>query len=404
MDPELMAPPLSSDSSESDEEIWPPLKSIPKARTRQPASVLRQTPDQNDDISDISSPPSLTHSPNYAHSSSPPPTRAVKPKRKAAPKPPRKVTTADLTGLLPRRRRRAIEDAFGIDEDDSEPEVDISGLGDDDELAHLDVRTRRRPASRVNNTRNQVATKTRAPTRNKDKPTQSSNKRISRTYGRLSDKENHDQDEDEANDGSNSLADLGEDDSQVLVERMGEELKTARRKFQERTLYRSTHLLDVVEGGFLGGILPRDDLGDEVDVDPRIAYAADDVIEAHVQPAQEQHALVVPADWQERSKRGEVVAEAFREWEMKEHSGYARSVYTMFKDGGVYGCEKYFREFAQLPLKKIAVLGEADDVCDKSVLADLGFDNVEVVPQTDHAVVRTAPGEVARIVYGMWTQ
>ncbi|KAI0481625.1 hypothetical protein F4859DRAFT_427096 [Xylaria cf. heliscus] len=233
MDPELMAPPLSSDSSESDEEIWPPLKSIPKARTRQAASALRQTPGQNDDVSDMSSPPSLTHSPNYAHSSSPPPTRAAKPKCKAAPKPPRKVTTADLTGLLPRRRRRGARgDPFGINEDESEPEVDISGLGDDDELAHLDVRTRRRPVSRVN-AQNQAATKAHVSTRNKDKPTHGSNKRISRTYGRLSDKENSDQDEDEGQDDNNSPAESGEEDSQMLVERLGEELKTAVRKFQE---------------------------------------------------------------------------------------------------------------------------------------------------------------------------
>ncbi|KAI0408622.1 hypothetical protein F4802DRAFT_357061 [Xylaria palmicola] len=238
MDPALMAPPLSSDSSESDEEVWPPLKLIPKARTRQPASVLRQTPGQNDDVSDISSPPSLTHSPNYAHSSSPPPLpRAAKTTRKAAARPPRKVTTADLTGLLPRRRRRAAEaDAFGIVEDDSEPEVDISGLGDEDELAHLDVRTRRRPAPRVNH-QIQATTKARASTRNKDKPTQGSNKRISRTYGRLSDKENNDQDEDEDEGGEDEddspLADVGEEDSQILVERMGKELKNAVRKFQE---------------------------------------------------------------------------------------------------------------------------------------------------------------------------
>ncbi|KAI0426020.1 hypothetical protein F5Y09DRAFT_78419 [Xylaria sp. FL1042] len=240
MDPELMAPPLSSDSSESDEELWPPLRSIPKTRTRQPASVLRQTPGQDDNISDMSSPPSLTHSPNYAHSSSPPPARTTKPKRKGAPKPPRKLTTADLTGLLPRRRRRGAEDdPFNIDEDESEPEVDISGLGEgDDELAHLDVRMRRRPATRVN-AQNQATTGTRATTRIKDKATLGSKKRISRTYGRLSDKENNNEDEDEdedeaeGDDGSNSLADLGEESSQMLVERMGEELKTAVRKFQE---------------------------------------------------------------------------------------------------------------------------------------------------------------------------
>ncbi|KAI1426230.1 hypothetical protein F5Y12DRAFT_301312 [Xylaria sp. FL1777] len=233
MDPELMAPPLSSSSSESDEELWPPLQSIPKARTRQPAPVLQRTPGQDDNISNMSSPPSLTHSPNYAHSSSPPPTRAAKPKRKAVPRPPRKLTTADLTGLLPRRRRRvAGDDPFGADEDESEPEVDISGLGEgDDELAHLDVRMRRRPATRVN-PQNQATTREQTSTHNKDKATLDSKKRISRTYGRLSDKENHNEDEDE-DDGSNSIADLGEENSQMMVERLGEELKTAVRKFQE---------------------------------------------------------------------------------------------------------------------------------------------------------------------------
>ncbi|KAI1128548.1 hypothetical protein F5Y10DRAFT_277356 [Nemania abortiva] len=230
MDPELLAPPLSSDSSGSDEERWPPLRSIPKARTRQAASVLRQTPARGDNVSDMSSPPSLTHSPNYAHSSSPPPARVAKPKRKVAAKPLRKITTADLTVLLPRRRRRGGGDnPFDIDEDESEAEVDISGLGEDDELAH-DVRTRRRPVSRAN-AQNQAAIKARALTRNKDK--QGSNKRISRTYGRLSDKENNDQEEEDGNDGSNSIAELGEEDSQALVERMGEELKNAVRKFQE---------------------------------------------------------------------------------------------------------------------------------------------------------------------------
>ncbi|KAI1129377.1 alpha/beta-hydrolase [Nemania abortiva] len=114
--------------------------------------------------------------------------------------------------------------------------------------------------------------------------------------------------------------------------------------------------------------------------------------------------LVVPADWQERSKRGEVVAEAFREWELKEHVGYPHSVLSMFREDNVYGCEDYFRRFAQLPLSKVAVLGELDDVCKEDQLVDLGFDNVEVIQQAGHAVVRTEVGEVARIVYEMWTR
>ncbi|KAJ3561591.1 hypothetical protein NPX13_g8886 [Xylaria arbuscula] len=247
MDPELMAPPLSSSSSASDEELWPPIQSIPKARTRKATSVLRRTPVQDDNMSDMSSPPSLTHSPNYAHSSSPPPARAAKTKRKAAPKPAKKMTTADLAALLPRRRRRGTgDDPFNIDEDESEPEVDISGLGArDDELGNLDVRMRRRPAARAN-VQNKATRRTRAPTRNKDKTAPEPNKRISRTYGRLSDKENQNEDEEgeendenEEGDGdrdeneSNSIANLDEESSQMLEERLGKELKTAVRKFQE---------------------------------------------------------------------------------------------------------------------------------------------------------------------------
>ncbi|KAI1433990.1 hypothetical protein GGR50DRAFT_695618 [Xylaria sp. CBS 124048] len=235
MDPALMAPPLSSGSSEDDEELWPPLKAIPKTRAR-PAA---QTPG-HDDVLDMSSPPSLTHSPNYAHSSSPPPARAAKPKRKETIKPPPKLTTAVLTGLLPRRRRRDADDDNVNMDDESEPEVDISGLGEnEDELAHLDVRTKRRPESRAN-ARNQPTAKTRAPTRNKDKADPSGpNKRISRTYGRLSDKENRDQEEEEEaeeeenNESSSVVADPGEEDSQMMVARMGVELKNAVRKFEE---------------------------------------------------------------------------------------------------------------------------------------------------------------------------
>jgi hypothetical protein len=147
--------------------------------------------------------------------------------------------------LLPRRRRRGAEDdPFGIDEDESENEVDISGLGnEDDELAHLDVRARRRPTSRVsarnqakNQAKNQATTQGVSSHRNKNNLAQGPNKRLSRTYSRLSDKENQAENEDE--EGSDSSLspvpdDLGEEDSQMLVARVGEELKNAVRKFEE---------------------------------------------------------------------------------------------------------------------------------------------------------------------------
>ncbi|KAI1321853.1 hypothetical protein F5Y16DRAFT_405047 [Xylariaceae sp. FL0255] len=232
MDPELMAPPMSSDS-EGDEEMWPCLQDLPKNRGQTPAQ-------RHHDVSDISSPPSLTHSPNYGHSSSSPPARRTRgakiKKTPAAPKPLPKVTTAQLTEMLPRRRQRkgADADAFAIDEDESDDEVDISGLGaDDDELTHLNVQARRHPASRA------AANKTNNTNRlNKGKlpvtTTTGSKKRISRTYGRLSDQENQagDEEDGEVQEEEDQVP-LQEEDSQMLTERLGEELKKAVRKFQE---------------------------------------------------------------------------------------------------------------------------------------------------------------------------
>ncbi|KAI1413714.1 hypothetical protein F5Y13DRAFT_198519 [Hypoxylon sp. FL1857] len=244
MDEEVMAPPLSSGSS-ADSEIWPPLQSLARRRPRRPVSALRKTPVPNDNISDMSSPPSLTYSPNY-HEPSPPPKQAAKTKRRAAAsKAERKVTTADLANLLPRRRRRNARA-----DDDSDGEVDISGLGDDDdELSHLDVRARRhpaRPGSRAGHSKKQnqnAAVRGRPASRGKAKRTRSSSRRATITYGRTSDKENEHQGEE------SSSAEEGDDDdtlgaaahdgqgdkesSQAMVARIGEELKKAARKFQE---------------------------------------------------------------------------------------------------------------------------------------------------------------------------
>ncbi|KAI0902099.1 alpha/beta-hydrolase [Annulohypoxylon nitens] len=115
--------------------------------------------------------------------------------------------------------------------------------------------------------------------------------------------------------------------------------------------------------------------------------------------------LVIPTDWKERVSAGEVVAELLREWELREHSGYPHSVLSMFREGGVSGCEDDFRRFAQLPVKKIGVLAELDAVCSKTQLTDIGFNDVEVVEKANHGFVRgTTTGDVARIVYRFWTK
>ncbi|XXG96611.1 hypothetical protein Hte_002899 [Hypoxylon texense] len=237
MDEELLAPPLSSSPSAENEEIWPPLQSLARGRSRRPASALRRTPVPNDSVSDMSSPPSLTYSPNYREPS--PPLKRSKRRPASKQQEAKKLTTADLAGLLPRRRRR---NAGGVEED-SDAEVDLSGLmDDDDELSHLDVRARRhpaRPASRgAGNSRNQNTARGRPASRGKGKqqPVPSSaNRRATITYGRTSDKENQGEEEEDG-DGADEGDDddgHGEESSQDMLARVGEELKNAARKFQE---------------------------------------------------------------------------------------------------------------------------------------------------------------------------
>lgn len=112
--------------------------------------------------------------------------------------------------------------------------------------------------------------------------------------------------------------------------------------------------------------------------------------------------LVVPEDWQEQAKAGKAVAEALRDWEIQAHRGYPLSVLSLFRDGGVTGAEESIRAFAKLPLQKIGVLAEQDQVCNKTQLTDLGFHNVQVVKNEGHDFVRTVPAEVASIVHKFW--
>ncbi|KAL7923858.1 P-loop containing nucleoside triphosphate hydrolase protein [Trichoderma austrokoningii] len=129
---EIAAPPASSGSEAS--EVWPDIRSLAKKR-RRPSVV---TPTRLDTLSDISSPPSLTHSPNFDAAKT----------GKARGRPPRsqqaspKMTTADLTSLLPKRRYKKQRDPLGLESDE---ELDTSGLGNgDDELSYLDTETARR--------------------------------------------------------------------------------------------------------------------------------------------------------------------------------------------------------------------------------------------------------------------
>lgn len=246
MDEEEVAPPLSS-SSEEEAEIWPPLKSLAKGRTRRAPSAQRRTPVRDiggDTLSDMSSPPSLTYSPNYDEPS-PPPQPTVK-TRKAA-KAEAKLTTADLTGLLPRRRHRSNRaDPFAAE--DTEEETDAAGLGIDADELHLAVRSsRRRPAQPLARaaSKNQnekvaaAASKISTQRKGKQPAVEPTNKRQTRrrTYGRNSDKENEGEGQEENANANESEDPFREEqtteNSDELLARVGPELKNASRKFKE---------------------------------------------------------------------------------------------------------------------------------------------------------------------------
>lgn len=113
--------------------------------------------------------------------------------------------------------------------------------------------------------------------------------------------------------------------------------------------------------------------------------------------------LIVPSDSSDRMASGQIVAEALRDWELREHAGYRHSVLSMFRDGGVFGGDEVFRAFAKAFQKRnVVVLGEEDDVCSKEQLGELNFEDVVVVKGAGHGVVRSHAGVVARELYRLW--
>lgn len=114
--------------------------------------------------------------------------------------------------------------------------------------------------------------------------------------------------------------------------------------------------------------------------------------------------LVVPTDWKERVARGEVVAEAIREWQMRVHPGHTASVVGVFRDAGVFDRHADFAKAAGTGVQSIFVLGGLDDLCSTSDLEQVGFRNVKVVPEVGHGVVRDRAPEVARFIGEFWKQ
>jgi pimeloyl-ACP methyl ester carboxylesterase len=114
--------------------------------------------------------------------------------------------------------------------------------------------------------------------------------------------------------------------------------------------------------------------------------------------------LIVPSDWKERVGRGEVVAEAVRDWQNREHEGHIASVVGIFRDGGVLDRHAEFAEAAKKGIKGLYILGELDDVCSVQDLHDVGMRNVVVVPQVGHGVARERVPEVVQLIEDFWNK
>lgn len=112
--------------------------------------------------------------------------------------------------------------------------------------------------------------------------------------------------------------------------------------------------------------------------------------------------LVVPSDWEERVGRGEVVADAVKDWEIKNHAGHMASVVGIVRDGGVMDKHAEFVAAAKKGIPGLCVLGELDGLCSVQDLAEVGMHNVAVVLKAGHGVVRSDVPEVAGLIEEFW--
>lgn len=246
----VLAPPASSDSEDADgSPVLPSLRNIARQRNRRPRGGGQQYGDSpvsldDDGESDISEPPSLTHSPD------PVPTAArriakrgqnvsaqLRHRREKTP------TTEDLvTSLLPKRRRRVRkggDDPFDIADDhaslserDAMSSTDEDGTDADDEESY--ARTRRRRLRRLakasnTNTKSNQNSKDTTGVATASEPQQGPRTKRRRTYGR------EEIEADKENEAGSPVQEHEGNGSEEAPRRkdMGEELRRAITKFRE---------------------------------------------------------------------------------------------------------------------------------------------------------------------------
>ncbi|KAI3399037.1 hypothetical protein diail_7837 [Diaporthe ilicicola] len=224
-DDSVLAPPASSSSSEAGSSmVWPALNMMGKRHRGRAAAAPRRvkTPALDDDMSDISEPPSLTHSPNLKATNAGPKSKGKTAARRESPK----LSTADLAALLPRRRRKARRGGGGSENEGSGSEQDVYDVS-------------KQPRASTKRTARPIDGRSKAEKMNQAKPTTAPPKRSTRrTYGsRRFDKEDTvDGDAIEVGeDASTPLEDamFDPDETEAATEELGEELQAASKKFKE---------------------------------------------------------------------------------------------------------------------------------------------------------------------------
>jgi hypothetical protein len=226
-DDSVLAPPASSSSSEAGSPMaWPALNTLGRKYRGRAEPRGTRTPALDDDVSDMSEPPSLTHSPNLKAANSVP-TGKGKGKTAARKESP-KLSTADLAALLPRRRRKARRDDEGSDNEEGRSDQDMYDVSNQPRVSRKrTARPLNGQPSKANQT-NHAKTTTAPPAKRSAR----------RTYGsRRFDKENTvDGDSIEVDeDASTPLDDtiFDADETGAETQELGEELQAASKKFKE---------------------------------------------------------------------------------------------------------------------------------------------------------------------------
>lgn len=112
--------------------------------------------------------------------------------------------------------------------------------------------------------------------------------------------------------------------------------------------------------------------------------------------------LVALPDWKARFANGEISGEPIQIWEREHHKGHLASIAGMLRDGGIFDMHNEFKKAVESGVKGTAVLGQLDDICTEQDVKFIGLNDVLVVPEAGHGLVKTHAASVANHVLNFW--